>query len=185
MTPRQLNTLITKRLVEAAVASAEPGYAGWFFDGCLRGAGISPFPPGTAPGPLYRAGIFILDDRAEGMEGPDSFDRAKVDELLLGCSLIALDSAEPGWDIYDYFMDEVASGKLLLIVQTTEVRHQVWRDFLAMHWSGSQIAEVIPVKGDPERQLRAFVTEFNRPKGPIARPCSGTLESRCSASELE
>ena len=82
--------------------------------------------------------------------------------MLRTASLVAVDSAEPVADLYHYFMDRVASGNRLVVVQTTEERHGVWREFLRSKWRGSQIAEVIPVKNDPTKNARAFVTNFDR-----------------------
>jgi hypothetical protein len=104
----------------------------------------------------------ILDDRAAGVWGPDSFDPTTMEDLLRISSHVAVDSAEPDQDIYDFFMDEVASGKRLLIIQTTEDRHDMWREFLRVRWRGSQILEVVPVKDDPGKTLSAFVTRFDR-----------------------
>src|SRR5207253_656179 len=105
--------------------------------------------------------LSILDDRSGNTRGPDSFDSDFMDRMLRGSSLVAIDSAEPGYDIYSYFMQEVARGRKLLVIQTTEEHHSRWREFLCERWEGDSIAEIWPVKNDPERILRADVTRFD------------------------
>ena len=74
--------------------------------------------------------------------------------------MLAIDSAEPGADLYHYFMDEVANGNRFLVVQTTEERHPVWFEYLRARWLGKEIGEVVPVRNDPTRTLRASVTRL-------------------------
>lgn len=58
----------------------------------------------------------------------------KLELMLRTALLVALASAEPVADLYHYFMDRVASGTRLVVVQTTEERHGVWREFLRLRW---------------------------------------------------
>ena len=162
MTRDEIDALIEARILELAANAPQPSYpSAWTFHPRVRGAGISSFPPGTAPGPLYRACIVIVDDREAGTCGPESFP-PQLEEVLQA-SRVVIDSAEPSHDVYERLMKEVASGNVaLLVIQTTEHRHQLWREFLRVHRKGKRIAEVVPVKDDPQRTFRAFFTDFDR-----------------------
>lgn len=163
MTRDELNALIQRRAINDAGGPGPSVHAFPVSSAHLHGTVVATVPPNLGAGaPIQHVWIVIIDDRAPFVSGPDSFDRQIMTDLLRSASLVAIDSAEPGADIYSYFMDEVASGKRLLVIQTTEARHEMWREFLRVRWHGSQIAEVVPVKGDPARTLRAFITYFDR-----------------------
>lgn len=163
MTREELNTLMQRRLINDAGGPGPSVHAFPVSSAHLHGTTVASVPPHLSAGaPIQCGWIVIIDDRAPFVSGPRSFNRETMTDLLRSASLVAIDSAEPGADLYHLFMDEVASGKRLLVIQTTEARHEMWREFLRVRWHSNQIAEVVPVKGDPARTLRAFVTYFNR-----------------------
>ncbi|HYL75769.1 MAG TPA: hypothetical protein VEU96_16270 [Bryobacteraceae bacterium] len=162
MTREELNALLVTRTGEGLGAN-DPRYVIPIVDGCLHGLAVSAVPPELVSNipREQRGSMVIVDDRDPATSGPDSFDSDTMELVLAVASQVAIDSAEPCEKLYQYFMELVSNGKKLLIVQTTPERHGMWREFFRFRWKGAQIAEVVPVRDDPDRVADAFVTRFD------------------------
>src|SRR5271166_3352630 len=163
MTTKDLVALTTSGLAFGKASPPDLRYVLPIVEGMFQGIAAARLTPDIAlniPRPRNRAWIIIIDDRAPGASGPRSFDPRTMEWLIADTNRVAVDSAAPGQDLYEYFVEEVVSGSRLLVVQTTANRHATWREFFQQRWRGSEIAEVVPVLNDPSRKLRAFVTRF-------------------------
>jgi hypothetical protein len=101
----------------------------------------------------------IVDDRATGASGPNSFDPATLQWLFSDAYRIAVDAAEPHMGLYEYFVEEALKRMRILVVHMVESRFGVWREFSRQNCELYGIAEVVPVEHDPDRR-RAYVTRF-------------------------
>jgi hypothetical protein len=165
MTREELKTFLNTRTIQSVGGPGRQTRLIPIREKYLHGMAVLGGPDGTnfrAEEIRNSSWICVLDDRDPRVSGPDSFDPLTMGELLRSASLLAIDSAEPAADLYDYFMEEVAGGKRLLVIQTTEARHKMWRGFLASRWHGKEIAEVVPVKNDPARKLSVSITCLDR-----------------------
>jgi hypothetical protein len=164
MTPEKLVTLTTTGLAYGRASPPDLRYVLPIVEGMFQGIAAARLTPDIAlniPRPRNRAWIVIIDDRAPGAVGPSSFDPATMGWLIADTNRVAVDSAAPGQDLCEYFVEEVVSGSRLLVVQTNEDRHAMCREFYQQRWRGSEIVEVVPVLNDPSRKLRAFVTRVS------------------------
>jgi hypothetical protein len=101
----------------------------------------------------------IIDDRFPGSSGPHSFDNGTSQWLFADAYRIAVDAAEPHMGLYEYFVEEGLKGMRILVVHTMESRLGVWREFSRQNCELCGIAEVVPVRNDPNRRL-ASITRF-------------------------
>lgn len=109
------------------------------------------------------SGICTVDDRETGMLGPISFDPLRTSVLLRGASFVAIDSApEISEEVYNHILDMAVNDETVLVVLTTEERHSIWRMYIGMHWHGTEILEIVPVKNDPVKTFEMFVTGIDR-----------------------
>ena len=153
--PSRYSTESTRGLVTARI---KPGEGLWLF---------------TRP----LAWITIVDDRPPGAEGPSSFDSVALRWLFTEATNIAVDASVPDdpfanvdvievhvtgghAGLYEYFVKEGLKGKRILVIRTIESRLEVWREFSRQNCGHYGIAEVVPVKGDPERVFSASVRRF-------------------------
>jgi len=165
MTPDELTSLINRRLMEEATGPGTRPAVFHVKDEKLHGIGVAHLPRGEAHDTSKASlggGICIVDDREPDRLGPISFDPMRMANLLKGASFIAIDSAALSEKVYNELMDIVAMGNTVLAVQTTAERHSIWRMYVGMHWRGTEILEVVPVKGDPLRTFETVVTAMDR-----------------------
>src|SRR5438045_9636893 len=139
MTLDELRAFINRRLVEGATGpDTMPGVFP-IQDQKFHGIGVAHLPRGEA-NDSYTAtlgpGICIVDDREPGRLGPISFDPLRLSMLD---------------EIYNELLDKVAAGATVLAVQTTEERHSSWRMYVGMHWHGTDILEIVPVRDNPSK----------------------------------
>src|SRR5207248_4948142 len=165
MTLDELRAFINRRLVEGATGpDTMPGVFP-IQDQKFDGIGVAHLPRGEA-NDSYTAtlgpGICIVDDREPGRLGPISFDPLRMSMLLRIATFVAIDSAELSDEIYNELLDKVAAGATVLAVQTTEERHSSWRMYVGMHWHGTDILEIVPVRDNPSKKFGTSVTRFER-----------------------
>ena len=166
MTRDELIALINQRLMEDATRRETRPAVFQTKDEKLHGFGVAHLPrmEGDDSSKVsLGGGICIIDDRKPERLGPISFDPMRMGNLLIGSDCVAIDSTEEiSQKVYNDVMDLVARDKTVLTVLTTEERHGIWRMYVGMHWRGTEILEVVPVKGDRSTTFKMVVTPIDR-----------------------
>lgn len=97
-----------------------------------------------------RRWMAILDDRSPGSDGPATFDGRDFAKVLGSTTEMVVDfSEQPDLQAYDLLAEASVHGARVLVIQTTPDRAATWREFLCRRWTGSYIAEILPVSNCP------------------------------------
>jgi hypothetical protein len=113
-----------------------------------------------------RRWMAILDDRTPGTYGPSSFEGPAFRKVLGSTTVIVVDfSADPDPQVYDLLAEVTVLGTRLLAIQTIPDRAATWREFLYAHWTGSHIAEVVPIDNCPTTNVRLRMTRLHDEAG--------------------
>jgi hypothetical protein len=165
MTRDELTALVNRRLLSDGAGPETSPSVFQVKDTKIDGIGVAHVPPGgdhVVNTRRFKAAICTVDDREPGMLGPISFDPMRMAHLLNGATFVSIDSAELSEEVYNELMDIVAMENTVLAVLTTEERHSIWRMYVGMHWHGTEILEIVPVKDDSSRRFKTTVTRFER-----------------------
>jgi hypothetical protein len=106
------------------------------------------------------AWFVIVDDRPPGASGPSSFDADMLRWLFADAFKIVVDAAEPFMRFYEYFVEEGLKGQRILVIHTTEVRREEWREFSRKNCDLYGVLEITAVTNDPKRMHLPKVTRF-------------------------
>jgi hypothetical protein len=108
------------------------------------------------------AWIMLIDDRAPGAAGPTSFDAVTMQWLLADAHVIVVDAAEPHTGLYEYFVEKGLKGARILVLQTSERRVKVWREFSQQKSAIYEVLEVTPDTQNPGRPFAWALARFGR-----------------------
>src|SRR5258708_3416575 len=104
----QIKEFINTGFAHGVASPPDPRYVFPIIEGLFHGISAARVPPGIAldiPIPRNRVWLIIIDDRAPGAAGPESFNPETIAWLLTDAFQIAVDCAEPCENLYKYFVE--------------------------------------------------------------------------------